>query len=560
MKAPQLSAAGGESRPRRRAHRQSKEVEPSAIDLIEQAVGLLRQTSLSTWSIYLCGLAPFILGLLFFWTEMASSGLATDILPFASLCMGVLFIWLKATQAFLGKGIRDALGATSSSWSAADWLRVIRVQACWQPSGLLILPISFVLTVPFAWVFSFYLNVLMADPRSDSYGKTGFAGQNWRLARIWLEQSWTLLSVFGVILFFTWLNWLTLFIFVPYLLKALLGIETIFSLLGMGALDSTAFFACLLLAFAVTDPIVKAVYVLRQHYALSVRTGSDLLIRLDKMERPLRRRSPGVSLFVAFALTLGATNLEANDPSPRNTDPFPSELDQSIQSTLEHREFVWRFPREDVSTKSGDEGWLRSFARFIKEWKDRLDRWWDETFRRGRNSSSHTLDTGSFPAFGEVLSYLAIVLFVLLVLYLAYRSWRSRLPRTLAEEEVALLDGVMPDLADENVSADQLPKNEWLELARQLVARGEYRLALRALFLAQLADFANDGLISIKRAKSNREYAAEIQRKAHGRAEIIDIYRREVRLFEGVWYGLAEAGLEDIKVMESLLARQGVQL
>jgi hypothetical protein len=42
-------------------------------------------------------------------------------------------------------------------------------------------------------------------------------------------------------------------------------------------------------------------------------------------------------------------------------------------------------------------------------------------------------------------------------------------------------------VADENVRADQLPEDGWTKLARELLERGEFRLAMRAFYLASLA-------------------------------------------------------------------------
>ena len=42
------------------------------------------------------------------------------------------------------------------------------------------------------------------------------------------------------------------------------------------------------------------------------------------------------------------------------------------------------------------------------------------------------------------------------------------------------------DIADESVTADQMPESSWLQLAEELLAKGDCRLALRALYLAGL--------------------------------------------------------------------------
>ena len=63
-----------------------------------------------------------------------------------------------------------------------------------------------------------------------------------------------------------------------------------------------------------------------------------------------------------------------------------------------------------------------------------------------------------------------------------------------------------PDLAAEDLLATQLPEDEWLSLARGLLASGERRLALRAFYLSLLAGLGERKLLVIARHKSNRDY------------------------------------------------------
>jgi hypothetical protein len=95
----------------------------------------------------------------------------------------------------------------------------------------------------------------------------------------------------------------------------------------------------------------------------------------------------------------------------------------------------------------------------------------------------------------------------------------------------------VPDLTDENVGADQLPEDGWTRLARELLERGEYRLALRAFYLATLAHLAEHQFITLARFKSNREYQQELQRRGHVLAELLPPFNENVSAFERVWYG-----------------------
>jgi hypothetical protein len=95
----------------------------------------------------------------------------------------------------------------------------------------------------------------------------------------------------------------------------------------------------------------------------------------------------------------------------------------------------------------------------------------------------------------------------------------------------------LPDLRDEGVTADQLPEDGWLQLARDLVQRGELRLALRASYLAGLAHLASRQLIGLARHKSNHDYDRELRRRARTNAELLAAFDRNLSAFERTWYG-----------------------
>jgi len=99
----------------------------------------------------------------------------------------------------------------------------------------------------------------------------------------------------------------------------------------------------------------------------------------------------------------------------------------------------------------------------------------------------------------------------------------------------------VPDLTDENIRADQLPEDGWTKLARELLERGEFRLAMRAFYLASLAHLATRNLISIARFKSNRDYERELRRRAHAIPNLPAMFGDTISSFERVWYGTHEA-------------------
>jgi len=123
-----------------------------------------------------------------------------------------------------------------------------------------------------------------------------------------------------------------------------------------------------------------------------------------------------------------------------------------------------------------------------------------------------------------------------------YRIWRDRRrsPAAVASEPIQ----TVPDITDENVRADQLPEDGWTKLARELLERGEFRLAMRAFYLASLSHLAARNLISIARFKSNRDYERELRRRGHSFPDLLSVFGDNIFCFERIWYGMHEVNLD----------------
>ena len=97
------------------------------------------------------------------------------------------------------------------------------------------------------------------------------------------------------------------------------------------------------------------------------------------------------------------------------------------------------------------------------------------------------------------------------------------------------------------MSASELPEDDWLKLARELLGRGELRLALRALYLASLAHLARREMISVAKFKSNRDYEQELRRRARALPDLQAAFAENVGIFDRVWYGLHEVTQEALE-------------
>jgi hypothetical protein len=136
---------------------------------------------------------------------------------------------------------------------------------------------------------------------------------------------------------------------------------------------------------------------------------------------------------------------------------------------------------------------------------------------------------------------------------LGVRLWRQGGKRR--ELVVAEVVSARPDLNDENVTAAQLPEDEWLKLARELLDQGDLRLALRALYLATLAHLASREIVSIARFKSNHDYENEVNRRARGLPELREAFAANVHSFDRTWYGLYEVTSDALAQFQSNFER-----
>lgn len=219
-----------------------------------------------------------------------------------------------------------------------------------------------------------------------------------------------------------------------------------------------------------------------------------------------------------------------------------AQLNDTIAAVLDRPEYAWRMSRDAAGLREGTSS-LRLWLRDGFGWIERLYRW-VRKWLNGLMPTPQDAGTGERDWQTSVqallFALLAVTAAVLAVLVL--RLWKRRQAGAPAPTG-AVATAPITVLTDE-VTADRLPPDEWLRLGRELLARGEWRLAMRALFLSGLAHLGRDGKVTIARHKSNREYAGELQRRAHDQPELLSAFRRSVGLLEGVWYGTHPATAE----------------
>jgi len=526
---------------------------PSAIELIEESMHLLRGAPAGALALYYAGSAPFVLGLLFFWAYMTWFTPPPVANAWAASGLVALFAAMKAAHAeFCARLMAQRMGSVAAPWSWARLCRLAASQMRIQAWGLILLPVAFVAAVPFGWVYAYFQSVSALGDSEDAHelalGQAGlWPGQN--------HLGIVFLSVLGAT---AWVNVAAAFWLAPWLANHLLGIENIFGFSGWWALNTTHLASVTGMAWLVADPVVKAFYTLRCFYGRARITGEDLRVQLGAPRAPgaLGRAVALLMLLAAWTQVMPAAHAAQAPRAAESVDP--GRLDASIDEVLAGGDFQWRLrpaPRADDLAAEGP------LKRFVRQGVEILRNLWRRVWRlcvsiaewlKGWFPKARESTDGSASSVGGVMLRVLLYVFaaaaLVLIAVVITLALTARRPPRPDEVDARGIAPVAPNLADESSHAGQLTADGWLELARIQMERGEWRLALRALYLATLARLAAEGLVSLAKFKTNLDYEREAARRAVGRREVVARFAAHRASFEAVWYGRtapSESGARD---------------
>lgn len=563
----------------------------SGLDLAEETLHLVRSAPLHVIAAYYAGAVPFAAGAVTFWGAMAHSAHAHAQLPAAALALAPLFLWMKYWQARYAQALRAVLtGTPPAHWSWSARLRVFARQGLVHATGAAALPIALIIMLPLPYLYALYQSATVCE---DGGKRTlrDLLQEAHGLAKIWPAQNIFAMWLFSPLLLITgaafflgilpavsamapmWshsiaflyafflafaimalspvgvmivLNLGLGFFLAAQLLASFTGVQTLFTNAPVAAFNSTFVMILAALGFLCLDPLMKAAYVLRAHQAASLRTGEDIRAALQR----LRKAAAAALLLCCAALPA----VPAHAAAPPALDP--EGLDRAIDETLRQAAYSWRMPRETLE-HSGDNAVLqmvRAGIEFIEEVIGGIFRTIEQAFERwfGGGAGDPRFTGGIPPDALRWLNVALIIVFAAVIALLLRRMWKQRIPR---DGDAAAASGPppAPDLDDASVTAADLPAAEWLALAEECRAKGEWRRAVRAQFLAMLAALAGQELLTIARFKTNREYLSELERRARALPRPPLDLGRGIRIYEPVWYGRHLADANTFERMQRLL-------
>jgi Domain of unknown function (DUF4129) len=491
----------------------------SGIEVVEDAVHLLRRTPFETWLCHWAGAVPFALALLRFWNDVLNPRTPDLRCAADALLLALLLVWMNCWRAVFAGRLRRQLGGTGNpEWNGARIWNLVAAQSFLGATKPVAAVLAMVAIFPLSATIAFYREAAVLSgyeglPPRELMTKAR------RLAGLQIGQGWTILSIVAVLYLLVAINVALTLGIAPQLVRMLTGYESSFSRSGMYWVENPLF---VMLALAVTwmavDPVIQAVYCMRCFRGESLKTGEDLRAALRRI-----RMAPAMLLLAVD----------------------PAALERSIRHVMRAPEYDWRNP---PPTSVARPSWFASLAeRFFNglrlifhtlgDWLNRLFKW---LFRHDVPEPQ----AGALPKTG--LHWSLYVLIAAVVLVAAWIVWRKLRARRAKPEAAPDGGATMVRLDQEDLSADRLPEESWYELGEQSLQEGNPRFALRAFYLGNLAWLGRREFLAISAGKTNHEYELELRRKARAFAEARELFGRNVAAFEKAWYGLHEVGAEDV--------------
>ncbi|SEK54847.1 protein of unknown function [Stigmatella aurantiaca] len=185
------------------------------------------------------------------------------------------------------------------------------------------------------------------------------------------------------------------------------------------------------------------------------------------------------------------------------------------------------------------------------DWWQRFMKWLDgvleELFKQRHDAPRVAPSSGAAGltvAHGLVVLLIAAVVVVLAAVLL--RALRQQQRHESAQLEVSTLDAAA--LAKDPMSALARAPEGWAQLADELAARGEYREAVRSLYLALLSRLHREGAILYDATLSNWDYLRQFKGRSEWRAPFRELTRR----FDFAWYGNLPVGPDGYQAFRAL--------
>lgn len=206
---------------------------------------------------------------------------------------------------------------------------------------------------------------------------------------------------------------------------------------------------------------------------------------------------------------------------------FESPHQRALDEVLSAPEFQWQ---EKTPSKLAQ--WWENFKQQVWEWFQRL---------LNRDASASGAVAVPIPFGSYLITFISAALLMLALYYV------------LRDLHIGLSAEMSPEAAD--ADGEPLTSGAALQKARTFSAGGDYRTAVRYLYLSTLLLLDERGVLTYDRALTNREYARGLTGVPH----LARLFSSVVDVFDRVWYGeqpLDSATYEDYAEKITELSQQ----
>lgn len=229
----------------------------------------------------------------------------------------------------------------------------------------------------------------------------------------------------------------------------------------------------------------------------AVRLSTQDVIHFNSTALIAELRNPAPDILRLQKLLEALLQMHTEDPGAI----FTLQDVQLVQDILAHPEFQWVEPRV-VDTPD----WLQKIFDIIDGVRDQL-------FLFGLNMLMY----GRIP-----LTIAAVAIFLISIYFIA-RSLERNLVR-----DVELAVGDNAELLLSSTGA--------MKQAQALSIQGDYRTAIRYLYLSSLLTLDEQGFLRYDRSRTNREYLSSVA----ARPSLVAALQNVIELFDRVWYGFED--------------------
>lgn len=249
------------------------------IDLLEEAIHLLRRTSAITYAYYILGVTPFALLFFQLLADASYHRYLAEHLGDSVIRLAIAYCWMKGFQALACQRLLASYsGEPVRRRGPLELLQLWSAQCAIQPWGILIKPMAFVVMIPSPFVDAFF--------QTASIVITGDRGDFMRCIRLSTGKIGPGLVLNGIIFAFRIVMFVCVYstlATLPFLCKMLFGIETLLTnnfqwLASFPFLLGTGF-----VSYFVIDLLLKSFYVIRLRRIECETSGKDLVHRLAEL-------------------------------------------------------------------------------------------------------------------------------------------------------------------------------------------------------------------------------------------------------------------------------------